>query len=418
MRLTGPMGTTGGWRSALVAALLGTALVACSGSSDTGSSPTPTTSEVNPGPSTTDAKADEDAADATRVPGASWEVVDPADADMDAEVLDRAKAYAFDEGRHTQGVVVVRHGRIVSEWYAPGTDEDSWTASWSVAKSFATAAVGIAVADGKIPRVDEPMATYLPSWKGTDKDAITLRNVLQMQSGLDWDEGYDPAAADTSDVVQMGLSPDELAYAVARPVTAEPGTRWLYSSGDAMLLSAVIAGATGTSAAEYAERELFDPIGMERADWWQDVPGHTLGYCCLDATARAYARFGLLYLHEGRWGDEQIIPASWVADSIADAPGDHPGYGYMWWLGDVDGVPKDMYAAEGHDGQYIWVIPSLDLVVVRTGTYVKDPGPSVADPNLFAKYPPDDLVPGKGTIAPDTWDDAAFLGPIVASVSN
>ena len=262
------------------------------------------------------------------------------------------------------------------------------------------------------------MATYLPSWKGTDKAGITIRNVLQMSSGLAWNEEYDPSSAGASDVVQMGLSADELAYPVARPVAAPPGTRWLYSSGDAMLISEAIAKATGMSAAEYAKRKLFDPIGMEKADWWQDAAGHTLGYCCLDATARAYARFGLLYLHQGRWGSEQVVPASWVKDSVTNAPGEHPDYGYMWWLGDVDGVPKDLFDADGHDGQYIWVIPSLDLVVVRTGTYVKDPGPSVGDPNLFAKYPPDDLVPGKGTIAPDSWDDAAFLGPIVRSIRD
>ena len=337
---------------------------------------------------------------------------------MDATTLEKAKAYAFSEGKHTQGVVVVRHGQIVSEWYAPGADADSWTASWSVAKSFSSALVGQAIADGKIPSVDEPMSTYLPSWKGTDKADITLRNVLQMESGLAWSEEYDPTSASTSDVVQMGLSADELAYAAGRPAEVPPGTRWLYSSGDAMLISEVIARATGMSAAEYAQQRLFDPIGMERTDWWQDVPGHTLGYCCFDATARAYARFGLLYLHGGRWGDEQALPASWVEDSVANAPGDHPGYGFMWWLEDIEGVPKDMYSADGHDGQYIWVIPSLDLVVVRTGTYVMDPGPSVAEPNLFAKYPPDDLVPGKGTIAPDTWSNQAFLGPIVASVQD
>lgn len=397
-----------GWL--VVGVLLAGGLAACSGGSDaTATTTTATTTTTTTRPAQ---------AGADRVPGASWQVVDPADAGMDAADLERARTYAFADGRHTQGVVVVRHGRIVAEWYAPGADEDSWTASWSVAKSFSSALVGAAIADGKIPSVDEPMATYLPSWKGTDKASITVRDVLQMESGLAWNEEYDPSSAGTSDVVQMGLSADELAYAAGRPVAAPPGTRWLYSSGDAMLISEVIAKATGMKAGAYAQQRLFAPLGMERADWWQDARGHTLGYCCFDATARAYARFGLLYLHQGRWGDRRILPASWIRDSIANAPGKHPDYGYMWWLGDVPGVPKDMFDADGHDGQYIWVIPSLDLVVVRTGTYVKDPGPSVADPTLFGKYPPDNLVPGKGTIAPDTWSDEAFLGPIVAAVQD
>lgn len=410
------MGMIKGGRWLAVAALLGSVAVACSsanGGDETSSerrasttnAAAATTSEV-PGPQ-------------ERVPGASWVVEDPDAEGMDADALEEARSYAFVPERNTQGVVVVRHGAIVSEWYADGADADSWTASWSVAKSFSSAVTGIAVADGSIDSVDDPAATYLDEWAGTDKADITVEDILHMQSGLAWDEDYQPSSADSSDVVQMGLSANELAYAAARPVAKPPGSTWVYSSGDAMILAGIVEGATGTSMRDYATEHLFKPIGMERADWWEDAEGQTLGYCCLDSTARGYARFGLLYLHEGRWGDDQVIPASWVKDSIRDAPGDHPGYGYMWWLQpELEGVPDDVYSAQGHDGQFIWVIPSLDLVVVRTGTYVKDPGPAVADPNLFGKYPPDDLVPGKGTKPPASWDDEAFLAPIVASVKG
>jgi len=410
------MGMIKGGRWLAVAALLGSVAVACSsanGGDETSSerrasttnAAAATTSEV-PGPQ-------------ERVPGASWVVEDPDAQGMDADALEEARTYAFAPERNTQGVVVVRHGAIVSEWYADGADADSWTASWSVAKSFSSAVTGIAVADGSIDSVDDPAATYLDEWAGTDKADITVEDILHMQSGLAWDEDYQPSSADSSDVVQMGLSANELAYAAARHVAKPPGSTWVYSSGDAMILAGIVEGATGTSMRDYATEHLFKPIGMERADWWEDAEGQTLGYCCLDSTARGYARFGLLYLHEGRWGDDQVIPASWVKDSIRDAPGDHPGYGYMWWLQpELEGVPDDVYSAQGHDGQFIWVIPSLDLVVVRTGTYVKDPGPAVADPNLFGKYPPDDLVPGKGTKPPASWDDEAFLAPIVASVKG
>lgn len=410
------MGMIKGGRWLAVAALLGSVAVACSSASGGGETSSErrasttkaaaaTTSEV-PGPQ-------------ERVPGASWVVEDPDAQGMDADALEEARTYAFAPERNTQGVVVVRHGAIVSEWYADGADADSWTASWSVAKSFSSAVTGIAVADGSIDSVDDPAATYLDEWAGTDKADITVEDILHMQSGLAWDEDYQPRSADSSDVVQMGLSANELAYAAARPVAKPPGSTWVYSSGDAMILAGIVEGATGTSMRDYATEHLFKPIGMERADWWEDAEGQTLGYCCLDSTARGYARFGLLYLHEGRWGDDQVIPASWVKDSIRDAPGDHPGYGYMWWLQpELEGVPDDVYSAQGHDGQFIWVIPSLDLVVVRTGTYVKDPGPAVADPNLFGKYPPDDLVPGKGTKPPASWDDEAFLAPIVASVKG
>jgi CubicO group peptidase (beta-lactamase class C family) len=129
-----------------------------------------------------------------------------------------------------------------------------------------------------------------------------------------------------------------------------------------------------------------------------------------------HARLGLLYARGGRWGDEQVVPESWVEDSLVPAAASDGQYGYQWWLGDPDGVPADHFSANGHDGQFIDVIPSLDLVVVRNGTYAKDDGPPVADPTLFSHYPSDGLVPGRGTVPPDEWDAAAFLGPIVAAV--
>lgn len=402
------------WIAAVVLAAL--AAGCSSGSGDGGAAAPPTT---KPEASTTTSAATVQPGE--RVPGEDWVIEEPADEGMDAATLEGARDYAFVDGRNTQGVVVVRNGAIVSEWYADGADADSWTASWSVAKSFSSAVTGIAVEEGAIGGIDDPASAYLTEWKGTDKAAITVEDILHMQSGLQWDEDYRPSSLETSDVVQMGLRANELQYAADRPVAVPPGTVFNYSSGDAMILAGVVEGAVGEPMRDYAAEHLFEPIGMEQADWWEDAEGNTLGYCCLDSTARGFARFGLLYLREGRWGDEQVIPEAWVRTSVENASPqpDDPGYGYMWWLlDDVDGVPDDAYAAQGHDGQFIYVIPSLDLVVVRTGTYVKDPGPSTADPNLFGVYPPDDLVPGKGTKPPDEWDEGAFLRPIVESVQD
>lgn len=394
---------------------VGALLVGCSSAASDGSADRSTTT-TGPTSSTAPATGSEE-----RVPGKDWVVEDPADAGMDAAKLEDARDYAFVDGRNTQGVVVVRDGAIVSEWYADGADADSWTASWSVAKSFTSAVTGIAVDEGAIASIEDPASKYVRAWEGTDKAAITVEDILHMQSGLKWDEDYRPSSLETSDVVQMGLSSNELVYPEERPVAHPPGTVFNYSSGDAMILAGIVEDATEEPMRDYAEEHLFGRIGMEKADWWEDAAGNTLGYCCLDSTARGFARLGLLYLRDGRWGDEQVVPADWVEASVENASPqpDDPGYGYMWWLlDDVEGVPGDAYAAEGHDGQFIYVIPSLDLVVVRTGTYVKDPGPAVADPNLFGVYPPDDLVPGKGTKPPDEWDEAAFLGPIVASVQD
>jgi CubicO group peptidase (beta-lactamase class C family) len=393
-----------------VAVLLGVTAVACSGDDDS-SDAAKDGGKDGKGEPTTAAEADADA-----VPGDAWDVVAPADEGMDAAGLTEAKDYAFADGMNTQGVVVVRHGKIVAEWYADGASSDSWAASWSMAKSFTSALVGIAIDEGKIPGVDEPMTTWYPEWKGTPKEKITLRDVLQMSSGLEWNESYDPQSLGTSEIIEMVVGqPDELKYAAGRPAEVDPGTRWSYSSGDAMLLSGVIQKATGMRADEYAKAKLFDRIDIEQVDWWRDGADHTLTYCCLDASSRGFARLGLLYLHHGDWGGEQVVPEQWVDDSLEAAPASEGRYGYQWWL-DVDVDPDTSFAAIGHDGQWIYVLPDEDLVVVRNGTYVKDPGPSVADPNLFSRYPSDGLVPGKGTTSPKTWDDKAFLTPIVDSI--
>jgi CubicO group peptidase (beta-lactamase class C family) len=396
-------------RPALVAVLAAATLAACSGADGADAAGRSTTTAVDRAAPSASA----------RVPGATWRVDAPEAHGMDVASLDAARDYAFAEGRHTQGVVVVRGGAIVAEWYAPGAGPTSWAASWSMAKSVASALVGIAIGEGKIPSIDEPMTTYFPNWAGRGLGDVTLRDVLEMSSGLQWDESYSPSDLQTSDVIQMVVREgDQLAYAASRPRAAAPGTVFNYTSGGAMLLSGVLQQATGVTPAEYATEHLWGPIGVTQVDMWSDAVGHTLTYCCVDTTTRDFARFGLLYLHHGRWGRRQVVPASWVADSVQGSRAAPDTYGLQWWLGDADGVPADMFSARGHDGQYIYVIPSLDLVVVRNGTYAKFDGPPVADPTLFGRYPSGGLVPGRGTTPPDEWDDGSFLRPIVESIRD
>ena len=394
-------------RRSLLALALVASLTACSDdSSRTVSEPTTTASKSTTAPTTTATVSD-------LVEGA------PADEGMDATRLEGAKTYAFQPGKNTQGVVVVRHGTIVAEWYAPGSDKNSWAASWSMSKSVADALIGIAIDEGKIPSVDVPMTTYYPEWAGTDRSDITLRDVLEMSPGLKWEENYSPSSLDTSDVINMVVrESDQLAYAESRPAEKPPGTEFVYSSGTSMLLSGVLKQATGMEARDYAQQKLWSVIGVDQVDMWTDAKGHTLTYCCVDTTSRGFARFGQLFLDKGAWGSKQIVPESWVAASVAGSRAARATYGFQWWLDDVKGVPADMFSAQGHDGQFIYVVPSLDLVVVRNGTYVKDDGPPVADPTLFAHYPSGGLVPGKGTVPPDSWDDSAFLTPIVESISD
>lgn len=352
------------------------------------------------------------------LPDDGWEVGAPEDHGMDAAALDALMDYAFADGRHTQGVVVVRRGVIVAERYAPGRDRESPAASWSIGKSIASALIGIAIGDGLIGNVDVPLTDYYPSWIGTEREAITLRHVLQQATGLAWDETYDASATETSDIARLViLETSQLDYVLERPLAAEPGTTFLYSSGNSLLLSGILARATGMSAGELAQERLFGPLGIEGADWWRDTAGTTLTYCCVDMRSRDFARFGQLYLDRGRHQGTQIVPEAWIAESLEPSTA-FDGYGYQLWLdgNDERSFPADTFAAHGHNGQHVYVIPSLELVVVRNGTYDKYRGEPVADPSLFARYPSDGLVANRRTVGPEDWSDREFLGRAIAAV--
>lgn len=352
-------------------------------------------------------------------PSDGWRVETPESQGMDSSALEEARAYAFHPDRNTQSVLIVRNGVIVAEWYEEGRDADSFTASWSSAKSFASALIGIAIDQGLIEHIDVSMAEFIPAWRGTDHENITLRDVLGMKSGLAWREGIAQTAT-SSDIAQLATSErDHLAYVIQRPIAAPPGTRYLYSSGDTMLLSAVLESVTGKTAGEYAEQVLFGPLGMAPVDWWTDAVGRTLTYCCIDAPAREIAKFGLLYARGGRWGDRQIVSEDWVRRSTSAVSESDGRYGFQWRLEYRGLIPDDGFTAHGFDGQYIYVIPSLDLVVVRHGHYDKYPGPPVADPSLFERYPAMGLGSGLGTVGPiGGFDHDAFMRPILDSVAG
>jgi CubicO group peptidase (beta-lactamase class C family) len=316
-------------------------------------------------------------------PGDDWEVSTPEGEGMDAARLEDVASYC---DQHKCGaVVVVRHGRIVWERYWAGWDENSTDNSWSMAKSMTDALVGIAISEGKIKGVDESAADFIPEWRGTRKEEITVGNLLSMTSGLLWNEDY----YEDSDVISMITSYDQTAYAISRPRFHDPGDDWYYSSGDTQLFSAIIKAATGMEAGQYAQEKLFGPIGMKGARWATDEAGHTLTFCCVYTTARNFARFGYLFLRDGRWNDEQVVPEDWVEESIQPSQWENSGYGYYWWLLHFPDVPQDMFYADGFQTKRIYVIPSLDIVAVRIG----------AD---------DDK----------TWDDNAFLKPIVEAVTD
>lgn len=276
--------------------------------------------------------------------------------------------------RRTRAVVVVYKGRLIAERYAPGFTKDTRLHGWSMTKSVTSAQIGILVGQGKLS-VDKPAP--VPEWKepGDPRGEITLSHLLRMSSGLEFLEEYEDNPDSDAPVMFFARS-DQAAYAANKPLEFKPDTKWSYSSGTSNMLARIVRQTVGGSFAQYyafPRRELFDKIGMKSAILEPDASGTLIGGAHCYATARDWARFGLLYLNDGVWEGERILPKGWVQYTSTNAPAAPPDdpYGAQFWLntdgGWMPSLPHDLYAARGHESQYVVIIPSRDLVVVRLG---------------------------------------------------
>jgi CubicO group peptidase (beta-lactamase class C family) len=293
-------------------------------------------------------------------------------------------------GVRTDGVVVVHGGRIIYERYVRGYDEGNRHLAWSVSKSIDNALVGVAVRRGDLA-VEDSVCDY---YDRVTEDAcdMSVDDLLSFASGYDWNEGYEDDPYYLSSVVAMlyGVgSGDMAAFVASHELAYDPGTVYRYSSGDSVLLSAVLEAALPASLRlSYPWEFLFDPIGMDSAVFERDRGGTFVASSYVYATPRDLARFGYLYLRDGCWQGEQLLPEGWVAFSTEPNPAfldersfewardDDPSSGRHWWInGPIpeEGIaaawpsaPTDTFAALGHWGQTIFVIPSEDLVLVRT----------------------------------------------------
>jgi len=280
----------------------------------------------------------------------------------------------------TFAVLVVHRGRIVAERYqgalehfdrppTPVTPETPLL-SWSMAKSVLHAVVGLLVGDGRLD-LDAPAA--VPEWaERTDpRHAITLRQLLAMRDGLAFVEDYvDDRISDVMQMLFGGGQADTAHFAADRPLAASPGTRFNYSSGTSNIISGVLARTLGPGEpyARFLHSRLFAPIGMKSADPEFDEAGTWVASTYLRATARDYARFGLLYLRDGMWDGVRLLPPGWVDDArtwTSIDPDDDNPYGAHWY--GVAGDTLGTFRAAGYEGQSITICPSLDLVVVRLG---------------------------------------------------
>ena len=280
---------------------------------------------------------------------------------------------AFLEETDTAALLVLSDGAIVYEnyWLTGGPDVH-WM-SMSVGKSFVSALVGIAVADGKIESIEDPITDYVPALAGSAYDGVRIKDVLQMSSGARWSEDYSDPESDIMRFAKVfggGGSFDEFTATLVRE--RDPGTYNYYNSMDTQALGMLLVAATGRGLAAYAEEKLWEPLGMERDAYWiTDDSGMEMSAGGLQVTARDFAKLGQLYLQGGEWQGRQIIPARWVHDSVTpDAPHIMPGldpaypvgYGYQWWIPQGD---EGEYSAIGVYNQFIYVNPAKRIVIVK-----------------------------------------------------
>lgn len=275
----------------------------------------------------------------------------------------------------TLAQLVIHKGEIVSETYAPEVTAQTTLISWSMAKSITHALVGIAQMDGLLNVADSQL---FPGWELDNRRNITLQHLLEMRSGLSWVEDY--VDGDASDVIDMlfGSGKDDVAaYAIAQPLAAAPGAEWVYSSGTTNIVTRLLGNALGDATGSHVNIEsfmrsrLFDAIGMKALPKY-DAAGTFVGSSYVYATARDFAKFGLLYLRDGVCNGVRILPGGWVDHARAQHAFDEEtglGYGAHWWT--LPGERNSLVAA-GYEGQYIMVIPDRDLVVVRLGKTVAE----------------------------------------------
>jgi CubicO group peptidase (beta-lactamase class C family) len=272
----------------------------------------------------------------------------------------------------TTAFLVVHDDKLLYERYFNGYDQRSLNTSFSMAKSFASALVGIAIDEGHITSVDEPITNYIPELLEKDKrfKSITIRNLLTMSSGIKYEEGATLPWSEAADDTKTYYSTDLRELALNSQIEGTPGQYFEYNNYNPLLVGMIIERATGTHVAGYLQQTLWKPMGMEADGSWSldsKRDGFEKMESGVNARARDFARYGMLFAKEGNWRGKQLISRGWVEESTRPDTSTDPSqdYQYFWWVNTPNG--KNHFSAQGNYGQYIYVAPEKDLVIVRLG---------------------------------------------------
>lgn len=302
-------------------------------------------------------------------PTDGWRTSSPEAQNMNSQVLDQLHDELHSLELCYNSFIVVRHGYIVFETYpSPVYDQDRLHFLASVTKSVTAGVFGIAVDQGYIESVHDPVLGYFPNRTFANpsplKDSMMVRDLLTMKTGLQWDEGTFSYDDPRNSFIQWILSPDPIQHFFDLPMACPPDRRWYYNTGASSMLSTLITVTTGETAHDFAREWLFQPLGITRSIWEADLDGINYGGFGLSLLPRDMAKYGLLYLQNGRWEDQQIISAEWITESSSTHTVFYQGYGYGYhW---ITFPAFNGYAAFGAGGQGVFVIPKYDLVIIVT----------------------------------------------------
>ena len=266
----------------------------------------------------------------------------------------------------TVALMVIKNDSIVFEEYWSGYSSDTMSNSFSMAKSWVSTLIGVAIREGKIESVNQKVCEFIPGFLVGEKEKITIKHLLTMSAGLNWTEDYYNPIGQTSEAY---FGNDLRGLVVDLKSVAPPGQVFKYHSSCSQLLAFIIEKAVGKTISEYASEKLWRPMGAKHPALWSldKKNGDEKAFCCINSNARDFARFGKLYINNGKWDNEIILDSSFVELAIKPVFDSSPYYGYGWWLYNYEG--KKVFTMNGHRGQFVISFPEENIIIVRQGSF-------------------------------------------------